>query len=957
MEFNLGSLSKTVMYGIEYRQDGYSGWPDRELSYDEDYLDGNGIEEALPVPDQPNPIYIHEETEPGIHDYALYAVNIFSRPSQVSQHINTDTTTFGPLQTMVPPLNLSVHYVQEETPPILTTALEQANQLNKTRVTFEWNHINHEAYQPVDKVRLYFREDTALQVTGLVTQVIDLGGSTCEVWTGAMQLTSVSPQQTVQPHLDTMNYARFIGSSLVVAGESFVVEAVTPNPWVSVPGDDPVFRCKKQRDVSVVDPLNDGNFIAIETYVLPAANQGFLVSENLSNNDQGQWHQLAREVDIVTFSGYVETTTESDGSQSQHLYGGITDAVTTTHEGMGVYQLRFSAYILNAHPDPEVEWYRGTCRIILGSNPGDVHLAEVWDIDLGQATLEIRVYAPEFASGNLPASVTVNFHPGYRLYLPWEVGTQFDQGHVEPGTGVGSKFTYMSASAYDSSTNSGSYLHVPAPLMARRIEAPLPPRVPAGPLFATRPDSYGKSTYTFDTEFELEDLQSQARTPYSMLFYRASEQSILDRLYTPSTVVGIQYALKSIQNDLNVHQRWVDFVAFRVEPSGPDAGRFLEHTGYRLPNPDNLRTDAAFDGNTLPGNMLAALKSAIFGAFLPLTKNPVVYAHLQSGTATSRMEPRLRDANGSLLQLGDVGFDPFPMVRLAAVDQQMHLATVRFTDYSLDGASTHVYFYCAREMSLLQRFGEYSPIWGPISLINTRPPERPEILKLVTQIPNPGTGAAGGVRVEINPYPEIAGVKKFRVYRATDFAKAQHVRTMQEAVESAIGISALDTFSDLTFPPYSETLYYRVVALREVQNEQGDPEWIPSQPSNLVLSSMIDTVNPPAPSITHSVANTLSNPARLQDVTLTWNMTAWNAKYYLYKMNSKGNWNKIYEIQSNDPMDLIYPPQGFFGNPNYHETAWLVKEDDDGNPLYHRFKVVAENASGLLTLRDEELTI
>ena len=58
----------------------------------------------------------------------------------------------------------------------------------------------------------------------------------------------------------------------------------------------------------------------------------------------------------------------------------------------------------------------------------------------------------------------------------------------------------------------------------RRSASPSRPP-PIGPLFATRPDFYGKATYTFDVAVD---------RPYSLIFYRANERSLLD-VYKPET--------------------------------------------------------------------------------------------------------------------------------------------------------------------------------------------------------------------------------------------------------------------------------------------------------------------------------------------------------------------------------------------------------------------------------------
>jgi hypothetical protein len=60
-------------------------------------------------------------------------------------------------------------------------------------------------------------------------------------------------------------------------------------------------------------------------------------------------------------------------------------------------------------------------------------------------------------------------------------------------------------------------------------------------------------------------------------------------------------------------------------------------------------------------------------------------------------------------------------------------------------------------------------------------------------------------------------------------------------------------------------------------------------------------------------------------------------------MNSVGNWNKLTEISSNDETELNYT----FSDP-------VPKTDEDGDTIYHRFKVTVENSSGLLNLPGDE---
>jgi hypothetical protein len=117
-------------------------------------------------------------------------------------------------------------------------------------------------------------------------------------------------------------------------------------------------------------------------------------------------------------------------------------------------------------------------------------------------------------------------------------------------------------------------------------------------------------------------------------------------------------------------------------------------------------------------------------------------------------------------------------------------------------------------------------------------------------------------------------------------------------------------------------------------------------------------INPIAPELTlftTSVNGPVTSPLtpppnQLDGVSLQWNSVVHNATYYLYKMNSTGNWQKIYQIKSNqDPLtvNLITDLQ----------INSLQKIDADGNTIYHRFKVGVENSSGLLNLTDNELTV
>jgi hypothetical protein len=89
----------------------------------------------------------------------------------------------------------------------------------------------------------------------------------------------------------------------------------------------------------------------------------------------------------------------------------------------------------------------------------------------------------------------------------------------------------------------------------------------------------------------------------------------------------------------------------------------------------------------------------------------------------------------------------------------------------------------------------------------------------------------------------------------------------------------------------------------------------------------------------------------LENVILSWNKTAYNGKYHLYKRNEQGNWNKIGEVISNaTTLSLALTDTTL-------ASGTLAKTNADGNTIYHAFKVVAENFVGMLSREEKILSI
>lgn len=985
--FTTDNVTLPVCYGVKYKLTSAPDWRVPELSNDEEYQDDSGVNETIPltfeIPDfspvEEGKLYVHTEQEQGIHQYGVYGINWFSRVSGLSNLEQTETTfSFTDIATLLPPLNFSVQLIQPEDPPVFTTDAEQIMLQNLIttnptgdhtliRLTFDWNHVHNIAHQWADKAQFFFRQNALRIVRGEIKSVTEFSADMVEIRTIGFSNYSAAAIQTFDGRVAAGDESRFKGSIFSTEENQYVVDLVMQS---AVPGEGSIFRLKKILEGTAQDIDNDDGFIITDDLIVPSVSQRFFVTENLANAANwtdgvpGAPQPLAKIVDLIKFTEHQEQVTEYDGTLTTLTIGGIFDTATITEledvdsEGnpvpgshTGVYEIAFDDVVLADHADADVEWYRGTARIQLSAS-SQKKVLSVIDIGVHNGTfLKILATDPEGAAAldtiQTGAGVNVNFHPGYRVYLRVQAGI-LTTSTTLPAAGERIKQTLMGARSVDTTIGATSSVSTPSILLAREIVIPVAPEAPSGAVFATRPDFYGKATYTFDTTVNT----TGGRKPFAVVFYRANERSVLDALYMPSTVQNILSSLENLEApDADYYfDRFRDLVNVNVAPDG----KFKEYVpgGYRFPNPDNDRYIVPdpnpanpkvkpFLSSPNPGSIVNVVKSAIEGVFFPLTEQPVYYKAIKTGRKTSNRKPVIRDTNGEFLIPTDPAYDPAPMAVILPSTN-----TVRFTDYTLDGSARNIYFYFVKELNDLLQFSPRSPLLGPVRLINAFPPEAPGIKRITAQVADPVVGTPTGVRIELNPYLASDNIKKFQLYRAHTNADAGSVRTMALAATLILNgedFTIIDEFADLPTPPYGDALYYRVVAMREILNEQGAVEYVPSLPSKVALASIIDVQNPPAPTIEAEVG--ADSGFAFQDVKLAWSPTAYNGKYYLFKMTETGNWNKIYETATNAE-EVVYSIPGS-----------LPKMDDEGRRIYHRFKVDVENSSGLLNLEENALVL
>jgi hypothetical protein len=1032
-EFCLCEQTVPVAFGAKYGLGpvGSGNEVQPEISHNPDWLDTAGIAEVSLIPDRgENPVYTHQERTNGIHHYWMYSINWFSRTGDPSNEVQTDATHFAVRNTLLPPSNLAVQLIQKEDPRIFTSLAEQqklsalpAGDKTLMRVTFDWNHIQNQAYQSADTVELYFRTRPPGAVRGEIVSVTeDAATHIATITTKLYVIASSNPAETVQPEITALDAPRYAGAQFSAAGQTWLVRSLVTT------GLNPTLEIKQIRNTASVSADLGHTFCTVETWVSPKPGDRFLIAENL-DDDHGWDMKLGKEVPLATFTpSYTETIVHNDGQSRTLQIGGLTDAAQVQDVAdpdpnivsfiptggpasvpSGAYTVTFASRQLPPLTDPDVEFQEGVIR--MADRNGTVKLLRVWKIGTNATThqLELTVYDSELAWQRDPVTGTfvlegnhqfvpvagcvpvltgnvasVNFHPSYRVYLTADLGTghNFGESAILPARGEGSRQTFMTARSRDSSRNPDlmSPMARTAPLLALEVREPVAPDAPLGPLFATRPNFYGKATYTFDVK---------VGDPDSLIFFKANDRKILDQLYKPETVRAIVAQLDAMSGlELGfTSQRWHDLVHV---VTGSDS-LFPEHTlnGFRFPIPDNPlyaipdpRPNPPppvhpFDGLTPPGSsthigttgrpMKDIVKEAIDGAFVALTELPPVYRQLTDRTLqTSGRPPKVRTANGERIPPTDPAYDPWPMaVRYeknangdllqrddAGYGNPANTRWVRFTDHTIDGASKNIYFYYAMELSNSLKMSGSSGIAGPVQLVNAAPPEAPVIRKITALLADGAGVTAPRVDFSLSGYLPSAGVAQYRLYRALDADAALHVRTMTEVKDFPVDATEIyDDFTDLGFVPFAQTLYYRAVAFRAIVNEQGQPELIPSKASNVATTNVADTVNPAPPPITMvSDPLTATHPFQYANVRLEWPRTTYQGHYHLFKLNEVGIWVKIASVDD-APLMQVKLEDTTVG------TDVLLKEDPAGNTLYHRFRVTVENSSGLINLLQDELTV
>jgi hypothetical protein len=979
------SIDKTssIFYGIEYRRQGQAMWRKPEIACDAIFtdLDDPAQFETLPLPnnaDLRDPALRHEERQDGVHEYGGYGINWFSRASSVGNIVATDDTLIKKTRRLLPPANLAVQLVQKEAPLMLTTQVEQqmltglaGPDRTLVRVTFDYYHVHDINYGFGDTVHLFFRRDMPRNVVGAVKFVSDDPGDAHKAIIRTTRYVVNSHGTTIAPALAPALFGNFVGGMFSCQQQNYVVTDVSSS---TVPDEGPIFTVQKNVQGNAADPGSTGTLVTVQKYISPdlGLSDGqlmFMAVENMA--DPGSWgtppNPLSRIVKLgdPLWTTHAETYVQ-DGETITVNLRGVWEQATVEHtptlEVSGVYKITFATYKLPRHQqhldaDP-VDWFKGVVRVPRAGDPnGPRKVLEVLLIDhLGEnQSLVLHVLDNAYDAlnpGDLVVTgtpVTVNYYPGYKVYLHADVLRDFTAAAILPAEGEGNRKTWLGARSSDSIQLFHSPIGIPAPVIALEFVEPKVPEQPQGGEFATWPDFYYKASYTFKLDF------AAGHKPFSVVLYRTNDEAILRALYNNDTYKDIRAKLESLGDD-DPHRpdRWRNLLGFNYDYGDPATNgtfRKFPPDAYGFPDPNKSPT---LTGR--PGDILPALKEAIYGAFTPLTEMPLLFDLIKDPSYQPVPKPQtIRNDQGILLDPSDPKFDIAPMAKRTGNGFE-----IQFTDFGLDGTSINIFFYCGREIGNLGRLGEPGGIAGPVQLINTRPPDQPGVKKMYVKELDLLNSTGPAVTFEVNGYPDVQRIGRMLVYRSTDAADALSVRAMQlvktvDLVETnQMGQPTVLLSDDFEsgFVPYGDPLYYRLVALRQVKNPHGGTDWAPSQPSKVLLTAVPDTINPEAPEITLTSNDLSGSPAELTGVSLSWPTTVHNGTYYLDKINAVGSWAAIYRIKTNATPIAVNLAATDLG------TDVLPKQDaDEDQAVYHRFRVRVENSSGLFSLIDKVLVV
>ncbi|MBN8641276.1 MAG: hypothetical protein J0L86_05620 [Flavobacteriales bacterium] len=897
-----------------------------------------------------------------------------------------------------------------------------------------------------DTIQIYFRDQIPNSVSGKIESVI-ANSNPLLITIETSPYVFASTGESIIPTLDSNLVDNFIGSILLVGDVEYVIHQI------DISSTYPKFTVFKS-DASgalvdlntVIDPMNplqspsQGDLFVVVENMLNLTSWG---SSNPSSYEITIDHVAVHREDEIIIKNTdcsIETHVQKfRGVYQQAEIHKIFENVDENEDGefdtntngaliekhLGLYKIIFPGFSLEEHsmnpPDANgnfVEFYNGIARlhtlsdigneprknfkVIRTENIGTTNdlILYVEDLTFPTDLNELDSYKGKLMLDEVNStSQMVNYYPSYKVYLYKDTSFGLTKENVLPQGEDDVRYTIFGLRSRDSinqfSNDFYSKVSVPTLMFAQAIAEPVRPELPIGGMYATRPDFFGKASYTFTTKY---GTPTDPTKPYSVQFNRASDIQFLTAIYDNS-VLGYdedtgQPVLNTVQNIIeNIFlngeeefyvNRWNDLLNFEVYPNG----EFSVIDGKQLPLPNNTFFIASinafvdahndfyqltgvnavpdlpsnFNLNTIviPATPLNSelrvkdfMKDVLLNCFVPLTEIPVLYNYVKGQPnyfpeySPIPKKQVVRDRNGNLLKPDDLDFDMAPMMK--RIDTPNAQYESQFTDFGLDGASNAKYFYAVREINNQMKTSPYSEILGPISLVNTAPPVAPQILKVMPVLENRTLGILPAIQLQINSYPKPQNIAKISIYRTDNPNDALLVRTMSRIKVIDLEVENLvdqkdwiftDDFSDLVEVPYGDTLYYRVTVSRVIRYNnkalETIVEYTPSEASRLIVTNITENYSPVSPVLKYTAGVYNASTDNVLDyITLNWEENVYKGNYHLYKMNSQGNWVEIIRVIADRATKGLY---------------YLYNQDPQGNWVNTIHTEPLQSVNGVLYL-------
>ncbi len=917
-----------------------------------------------------------------------------------------------------------------------------------------------------DEVEIYFRNQLPNSVSGKVITIQNhptnelLLVMTTSSYIIASSTVNSSTPVTITPSIAPDKVLNYIGGNFVLEDQSYIIHEI------SVVGTYPVFTVfKAEISNSIITnglgnsstenvPIiqNDGLFSVVENLQntvtwnnptslnalsnphtfkvligLQNSNDWKIKREVIHNYNDGQLQRFIEKSRGIWKEGIIE---KIDEPIQQLIDSDGTISYTYAHNGL--YKITFNSYSLPQHSQYDndgisVEWLKGIVRLrtVLSLPLGERKSFEVIK-NINNSSNHLEIYFKDVNFDIINTSYDqvaignqlINFYPSYRVYLYKKDNLNMNRAGILPALHQGERFSIFGLRSHNINKNYFSKFSVPALMFAQELAEPQQPQLPLGSKYATRPDYFGKSTYSFVTKFGVEE-NSNYR-PHGLLYLRSNEDIILDSLYTKEThkIILIELAKLGGNDEEFLQNRWNNFFDFITLKN---TGIYQEFPAsgsnkYAFPIPNSIQFIKAINDfihwhnqttnesiadiitiTSLNQSIISTVTPPIFAidfieetiknTFQPLTEMPLIFQYIKSSTYEPIPKKQtIKDRDGFLLKVTHQDFDIAPMAKRVS-NTTNH---VLFTDFTLDGTSKNVYFYSVREMSNQMQLGELSKFLGPIKLVNSNPPSTPEIKRIMPVLQNKILGVMPSIQFEINSYDKVHLIKKINLYRTFDRQNAESVRFMDLVKVIDIDTEGFqvdevwkfyDDFSDLQqVIPYSDPIFYRVTVSRKVEYPDGTSviiDYVPSTPTKITATTIVENYSPDSPVLSYA-SQPINSNGKLNFVTLFFNKKVYKGNYHLFIMNKQGNWIQIakiisdrftdnmyhiYNINSlgiwierttiNSLNNIIYLPLEIT---NINAT-FLQTKNADGNSIYHHFKVITENTSGMFSSKENILSI